>query len=112
MENVELHTCLLNIFNNVLKDDCFDRFWRAKCFTLLRNMGDDQDQIVGGQLSFLMFLIFFPFSMLICQTLRTTSDSHPSIDPTGFKLGTGIEEKELSAFPSHCATRALSGDGF
>ena len=42
------------------------------------------------------------FSKLICQRLRITLDTHQSIDQTGFRPGTGIEDAFL-VFESLCS---------
>ena len=88
--NIELRTCLLNIFNDMLKSGCFDESWRATLFTMLPKMGDTSRPSCWRPIAILK-MSYKIFSKLICQRLRATLDSHQSIDQTGFRPGTGIE---------------------
>ena len=99
--NVELHTCLLNIFNGMLKSGCFDESWRATLFTMLPKMGDTSRPSCWRPIAILK-ISYKIFSKLICQRLRITLDSHQSIDQTGFRPGTGIEDAFL-VFESLCS---------
>ena len=102
--NVELHTCLLNIFNGMLKSGCFDESWRATFFTMLPKMGDTSRPSCWRPIAILKisYQILPIFSKLICQRLRITLESHQSIDQTGFRPGTGIEDAFL-VFESLCS---------
>jgi len=84
--NIKLRTCLLNIFNDMLKSGS----WRATFFTMLPKMGDTSRPSCWRPIAILK-MSYKIFSKLICQRLRATLDSHQSIDQTGFRPGTGIE---------------------
>jgi hypothetical protein len=99
--NVELHTCLLNIFNGMLKSGCFDESWRATLFTMLPKMGDTSRPSCWRPIAILK-ISYKICSKLICQRLRITLDSYQSIDQTGFRPGTGIEDAFL-VFESLCS---------
>ena len=89
--NLDLHKCLLDVFNNMLAVGRFDASWSHTVFTMLPKGGNLLSPSNWRPIAVLK-ITYKIFARLVYKRLRPTLERHQSKDQVGFRPCTSVED--------------------
>ena len=89
--NLDLHKCLLDVFNNMLAVGRFDASWSHTVFTMLPKGGNLFSPSNWRPIAVLK-ITYKIFAKLVYKRLRPTLERHQSKDQVGFRPCTSVED--------------------
>ena len=99
--NLDLHKCLLDVFNHMLTVGLFDESWSHTVFTMLPKGGNLLSPNNWRPVAVLK-ISYKIFAKLVCKRLRPTLERHQSKDQVGFRPSTSVEDA-FAVFENVCS---------